>query len=274
MSNKSWHTGLDPKIQGCWNLHNAIKGKDAELDFFFMTSSVSGSIGQTAQANYCSANHFLDMFSRHRRAQGLPAIVVGFGMISDVGYLHENPDIEAILARTGISALDEDELLQILDIALSTTQHPGDTFDSFSQGHILTGMESSGYEALREKGIEVSFPAKNDPRTSLLQAALEKANASASQDDEAPEEDAAEEGQSPQDAATGRIKKQLSQMLTIQVEKIDDSKNLAAFGMDSMLATEFRTWFFQTFKIDVPFNDLLESSTSISTLSGKVAAAA
>ena len=269
MSNKSWHAGIDPKVQGAWNLHHAIKGKDSELDFFFCTSSVSGSIGQAAQANYCAANHFLDIFARFRRAQGLPSTTVGFGMISDVGYLHENPDIEAILARTGISALDEDELLQILDIALSRTQHPVETFDAFSQAHILTGMEPSGYENLREKGIEVSFPAKNDPRTSLLQAALEKAN-DKPQDEEVEAEDEAAEDQSPQDAANTKIAKQLAKMLTMSIEKIDVSKNLSAFGMDSMLATEFRTWFFQTFKIDIPFNDLLESSTSISTLSGKV----
>ena len=40
-------------------------------------------------------------------------------MILEVGVrvMHENPDIEAILSRSGIPKLDEDELLQILDIA-------------------------------------------------------------------------------------------------------------------------------------------------------------
>ena len=128
-----------------------------------MTISVSGSIGQATQANYCAAKHALDMFARYRRSLRLPTIAVGFGMISEVGYLHENPDIEAILSRSGINALDEDELLQILDTALS---QPSDaSLDSFSRSHILTGgMELSSVD---------SFPAKSDPRTLLLLTALD-----------------------------------------------------------------------------------------------------
>lgn len=41
MSNEYWHTGIDPKVQDTWNIHNAIKGKDSELDFFLMSSSIS-----------------------------------------------------------------------------------------------------------------------------------------------------------------------------------------------------------------------------------------
>lgn len=68
-----WHTELMPKIQGGWNLHNAIKSKDHELDFFLMTSSVSGSVGTATESNYCSANYFLDVFARYRSSLGLPA---------------------------------------------------------------------------------------------------------------------------------------------------------------------------------------------------------
>ena len=257
MSNKSWHTGIDPKLQGCWNLHNAIKGKDNDLDFFFMTSSVSGSIGQAAQANYCAANYALDMFARHRRSMGLPATAVGFGMISEVGYLHENPDIEAILSRSGITALDEDELLQILDIALS---QPPD-----SQSHILTGMESTDMD---------SFPAKSDPRTSLLLARLEQAASvptSEENNGETPSEDV---NSISKEATTARIRKQFAKLLSIQLEKVDTAKTLAAYGMDSMMGTEFRTWLFQTFKVDVPFFEFLDAGTTIESLSKKVLSAA
>lgn len=262
MSNQSWHTGIDPKLQGCWNLHNAIKGKDNALDFFFMTSSVSGSIGQAAQANYCAANHSLDMFARHRRSQGLPATAVGFGMISEVGYLHENPDTEALLSRSGITALDEEELLQVLDIALS--QAPDPSLDLFSQSHILTGMESTDID---------SFPSKNDPRTSLLIARLHNEGASTAksqQEEEEGETSTEDANSSPRDATVARIRKQFAKLLSMQPEKVDTSKNLAAYGMDSMMGTEFRTWLFQTFKVDIPFFEFLEAGTNIQTLSDKV----
>src|ERR1700754_4208317 len=104
MSNADWHTSIQPKLTGTWNLHHAIQGKDDELEFFFMTSSISGSVGTATEANYCAANYFLDVFARYRRSLGLPANAIGLGMISEVGYLHENPDIEALLLRKGIQA--------------------------------------------------------------------------------------------------------------------------------------------------------------------------
>ena len=260
MTNQSWHTATDPKLHGCWNLHNAIKGKDDQLDFFFMTSSVSGSIGQAAQANYCAANHSLDLFARYRNALGLPATAVGFGMISEVGYLHENPDVEAVLSRSGITALDEDEMLQILDIALS--QKPNDNFDWCSQSHILTGMESNSID---------SFPAKSDPRTALLLARLENED-STIMDAQEEDGDAGLEDTDPQDKAIAKIRNQVAKALGMQLEKVDVHKNLATYGMDSMIGTEFRTWLFQTFKKDIPFFELLDAGTTIGSLAEKVLA--
>ena len=91
MPNEYRHTGIDPKVQGTWNVHNAIKGKDSELDFFLMSSSISGSVGTATESNYCAANYFLNVFARYRWSLGLPATLVGLGMISEVGYLHDNP---------------------------------------------------------------------------------------------------------------------------------------------------------------------------------------
>ena len=70
------------------------------------------------------------MFARYGCSLWLPAIAVGFRMISEVGVRHEKPDIEATLSRSGILTLDEDELLQSLDIALP--QLSDASFDSFS----------------------------------------------------------------------------------------------------------------------------------------------
>ena len=122
MSSKSWHASIRPKGQGSWNLHNALRdgARDEQLDFFIMTS---GTVGTATLSNYCSGNAFLNSFARYRNSLGLPAISVGFGMISEVGFLHEHPDIEKLMERKGIHAINEDELLQTMDLAL-TNQHP------------------------------------------------------------------------------------------------------------------------------------------------------
>lgn len=60
MTFDDWRTASAPKVQGTWNLHNATL--KADLDFFLLFRSLSGSVGQPGQANYASANTFLDAF--------------------------------------------------------------------------------------------------------------------------------------------------------------------------------------------------------------------
>ena len=272
MSNEAWHTCIDPKLLGSWNLHRAISGKDDELDFFLMTSSVSGSVGQAAQTNYCAANFFLDMFARHRRAQGLPATAIGFGMISDVGYLHENPEVEKVLRRSGITALDEKELLQIIDIALSSaSDHRSSSIDSLDQAHILTGLESYDPNYAKISGFDAPMPGENDPRTSFLTAARAKVLAANGQAEEAAAgvEAAGGADLSPLDAAVENIKARFAKILSTNIDKISETKPISGFGLDSMMGTEFRNWYFPTYKVDVAFNELVEGKNSIVTLAEK-----
>ncbi|BCR99671.1 putative secondary metabolism biosynthetic enzyme [Aspergillus luchuensis] len=60
-----------PKIKGSWSLHQ-ILGQN--VDFFVLLSSVSGTIGNSAQSNYSAGNTFDDSLAAHRRSLGLPAI--------------------------------------------------------------------------------------------------------------------------------------------------------------------------------------------------------
>ncbi len=56
-------------LAGAWNLHRALEehGHDEGLDFFLLTSSVSGSVGTATESNHYAANAFLDAFARWRR---------------------------------------------------------------------------------------------------------------------------------------------------------------------------------------------------------------
>ncbi|KAK6542003.1 hypothetical protein TWF694_007774 [Orbilia ellipsospora] len=63
MSNDCWHTAIDPKVSGTWNIHNRIRGKDNQLDFFLLISSTAGTIESAADGNYAAANQFLDNFA-------------------------------------------------------------------------------------------------------------------------------------------------------------------------------------------------------------------
>ena len=79
---------MAPKMLGAWNLHALTL--DAPLDFFVLFSSMSAVIGNPGQANYVAGNAFLDALAYYRRAQGLPALTVDWGMVGEVGHLREH----------------------------------------------------------------------------------------------------------------------------------------------------------------------------------------
>lgn len=163
MSSEAWHKAVVPKLAGTMNLDAALQdhGQESKLDFFLLTSSVSGSVGTATESNYCAANAFLDAFAQWRRSEGKTAVSIGLGMISEVGYLHENPDIEALLLRRGIHPLNEADFLQVVDFGIAgiragTERQAGLNNDPFnSSAHILTGLESLGLTRLLEQGFNV-----------------------------------------------------------------------------------------------------------------------
>ncbi|KAI1423523.1 putative polyketide synthase [Xylaria sp. FL1777] len=283
MPNSGWHTAIRPKWKGTWNLHNALEGHDEALEFFLLTSSLSGSCGTPTESNYCAANCFLDAFAHWRRAQGKPAVSLGLGMISEVGYLHENPEIEALLLRKGIQPLSEDELLQVIDFGLSPPAQ--------SYTHILTGLEAHAVRRLVEKGFDVSNGIMEDSRTSLLAASLlaeqeskdgagqaaglsQFAAASGWVRDVPPAAQAmfSAEASAPSmlDAISRLAKKRFSNLILMPADQVDEHQSLTSFGVDSMLAAEFRTWFWNTFKVDVPYLDIVSPQKNLTHLAQMV----
>lgn len=291
MTSEAWQAAILPKFKGTWNLHSAVEGLD--LEFFLIFSSVSGSVGTATESNYCAANAFLDSFTRWRRAMGKPATSIGLGNIAEVGYLHENPEIEALLNRRGIKPLTQKEFLHIVDFALGGAgcQLTQSQNDSYISSLILTGLESVRVQELMEQGFEVTHNVIDDPRASVLSTGFEahklpqkshkhEATESAEPSVEWLKDVPGDMKQTFKSVANASslvsailhlIQKRFSNLMLIPVERIDADRTLARYGVDSMIASEFRSWFWGSFRTDVPFLDLLGSGKSLKALAEFIA---
>jgi acyl carrier protein len=107
---------MAPKSYGAWLLHQATREMD--LDCFVMFSSVSSVFGNPAQGNYAAANAFLDGLAHYRRALGLPALTVDWGVLGGEGYVARNERVSEFLARQGTSSISPGEVTALLDAFL------------------------------------------------------------------------------------------------------------------------------------------------------------
>jgi polyketide synthase 12 len=109
---------LGAKVDAAWNLHELTR--DLDVSAFVMFSSISGLAGASGQGNYAAGNSFLDGLAAHRRAQGLPAISLGWGLWDQASAMTGalGAADRARFGRDGIVAMSSDEALELMDTAL------------------------------------------------------------------------------------------------------------------------------------------------------------
>ncbi|MFI1222599.1 MULTISPECIES: type I polyketide synthase, partial [unclassified Streptomyces] len=108
---------MGPKADAALHLHELTAGMD--LSAFVLFSSVAALIGSPGQGNYAAANAALDALAAHRRAQGLPATSLAWGLWADASGMAGGLDETELarLERQGVGALSTELGLELFDQA-------------------------------------------------------------------------------------------------------------------------------------------------------------
>uniref|UniRef100_UPI002633172A SDR family NAD(P)-dependent oxidoreductase n=1 Tax=uncultured Streptomyces sp. TaxID=174707 RepID=UPI002633172A len=108
---------MRPKVDAALHLHELTAGM--ELSAFVLFSSVASLVGSPGQANYAAANAVLDALAGHRRAAGLPAGSLAWGLWAEAGGMAGGLGAAELarLERMGVGALPTELGLDLFDQA-------------------------------------------------------------------------------------------------------------------------------------------------------------
>lgn len=172
----------------------------------------------------------------------LPAISVDLGKIDEVGYVAErNQETARRLDESGVSAMSKRQFLAALKVAMaagaSVSAQVITGLRAYSPDRALPEYNVSTFAMFRRTGEATRQSAGDEgavaarPRDTLRQAAsVEEATA----------------------AFCAAFVDKMSSLLMVAMDRIDFSKSINEYGMDSLVAVEMRNWLFKEMDITVP----------------------
>ncbi|KAI0199499.1 polyketide synthase [Astrocystis sublimbata] len=293
-----WRLGLEAKVQGTMNIHEATKG--LALDFFTMITSLVSIVAPATQSAYTAANSFQEAFARHRRRLGLKASTLSCGLVTDIGPLSTDAT-RALMVRNQVLGMTEKEFLRLLELSILNDITPnrsdngtGNWFgaldDTLSSANIITCLDPRGMADQRRHGEDDGHGGSKfvprwytDPRVSHIMRAVEDI-ARQKQDgtiDSHPGrkvfvetrqifEDLIAKGVNTRSEAeamvTTAIVETVAKMLFVDVTEVDPGHPVAHYGIDSLIAAELRNWVFKSFGVDI---SMLGKMITTSALEGR-----
>jgi acyl transferase domain-containing protein/NADPH:quinone reductase-like Zn-dependent oxidoreductase/SAM-dependent methyltransferase/acyl carrier protein len=232
---------MAPKAYGAWLLHEATR--DLELDCFVMFSSVSSIFGNPAQGSYGAANAFLDSLAHHRRALGLPALTVNWGVLGGEGYVARNERVAEFLARQGTEELSPREVVEVLESSLTAgvTQMMAIRVDWTKWRQFFRGMQEN---PLLERIFASVESQETSGATSDWRLKIESA---------APEELEAVIGQALRDV--------VGSVLRVKPDTLRDDQPLTELGLDSLMGVEIENSIESAIGVTLPPASLIRART-------------
>ncbi|KAH8728017.1 hypothetical protein GQ44DRAFT_757464 [Phaeosphaeriaceae sp. PMI808] len=264
MNIDDWNAVTRPKVQGTWNLHDVSLSRNLDLDFFLLFSSLSGVLGQVGQANYASANTFLDSFAQYRTNMHLPCTTIDLGAMEGIGYLSDNQDLLRKMQGTGWRVVQETELLGALDLAMVpklTHNHSAAGKNTFLLGLAPTVPLSSPDSNTRlRRDVRMTYY-HNLGRGSSKAASGSAADALRIFIASVKKDPTLLGSKETADFLAAEIGKKLFNLVLAGDQEVDITMRTADIGLDSLVAVELQAWWKLNFGFDISTLEMLSMVT-------------
>jgi phthiocerol/phenolphthiocerol synthesis type-I polyketide synthase C len=206
-------------------------------------------IGNTGQGNYVAANGYLEGLARTRRKAGQPALAVGFGAISDKGFLARNIEVNDLLAkRIGKTAMKASDALEQVERYMVA-----DTGTIDAAAVMIAEIDWSAVRLLPIAG------------TSIFEALMRNLGTGQNASDgEGIDLEALIRGKSEDEAQTilhAVVAAEIAAILRVTESDITPEKVLKDIGLDSLMAMELGMSFQQKTGFDIPLSGVGDGTT-------------
>ena len=243
--------------------------KDHNLDFFVGFASGSGIIGQSGQANYAAGNTFNDAFVQYRQSLGMHASVLDIGVVEDIGYVSENPQILESLRAAAFHLLSEKDLLESLHLMIARGVSPApappsrtEPFCNISQ--VTLGMRTE--LPLADPNNRCSW--KRDPRMAAYRGSGSTTVSQRSSTDEglmrfmgaAALDPSRLQTEEAMEYLVDHIRERVHGFLMVPDKDLDLNTTLNDTGLDSLVAIELRNWWRQNLGSEISVLELLNAN--------------
>ena len=213
MDRVAFNAVLGPKLRGAQLLDRLLP----ELDLFVLFSSIVAYIGQSGEANYGAANAGLDALAHDRRARGLPALSVGWGVWDKTGLARA--EVMNELGRQGVRSFPPEQATALLGF-LCAGSAPSVAVMPIDWAAFRKARTSRGLAYYRGLLAPSAGAAADEPQ---VRARLARASA-------------AERRQ----LLDGIVRDSVANVLKIAPARVDAKRVLGSMGLSSLMAMELR----------------------------------
>ncbi|TVY26941.1 Fumagillin dodecapentaenoate synthase [Lachnellula hyalina] len=258
MTLEDYNTAASAKVQGTWNLHRSSLAHKSHMSFFTLLSSMSGIVGQKAQANYSAANVFMDSFASYRHSEGLPAHALDLGIIEEVGFAAREGGIQERMDNRIWLGVNESMVRRMFKYSVLQQTQP---INPESATQLIIGIALP-----QQKGSDLESDARFSALFSNHNSGDQHAGSKAGDEDAKAVQTflLLHRNQADKSSLVAAGLEVLSMQFTKTLrltEAMEPAKSLSAYGVDSLSAVEVRNWVRVQLGVELTTLDITNASS-------------